>query len=129
MDIFFNTDELRANPVLRSLISGMLDYARIFDQVEYAERFLDFDMAADHQRHFPFPLDATHHIHLIDDNWEKNHFNEKIWKIRKWVQVMAFGADESESEDELGDQDRELAYREEEEEIAEYLQAKKQRRV
>ena len=118
MDIIFNTDELRANPIVRSLISGMLDSAKIFDQVEYAERFLDFDMAADHQRHFPFPLDATHHIHLVDDNWEKNHFNEKIWKIRKWVQVMVFGADESESEDELGDQDREMAYREEEEEMS-----------
>ena len=129
MDIFFNTDELRANPVLRSLISGMLDSAKIFDQVEYAEWFLDFDMAANHQRHYPFPLDATHHIHLIDDNWEKNHFNEKIWKIRKWVQVMVFGADESESEDELGDQDREMAYREEEEEMHASLEAKKQRRA
>ena len=128
-ELIFNTDELRANPVLRQWITGMLAYAQIFDQVEYAEWFLDFDMAADHQRHFPFPLDATHHITLLDDNWEKNHFNEKIWEIRKWVQVMAFGADESESEDELGEQDRELAYREEEEEIAEYLQAKKQRRV
>ena len=130
MDIIFNTDELRANPVIRSLISDMINYAKIFDQVEYAEWFLDWDMAADHQRHYPFPLDATHHIHLIDDNWEKNHFNEKIWKIRKWVQVMVFGADESEeSEDELYNQERELAYREEEEEIAAYLQAKKQRRV
>ena len=128
-EILFNTDDLRANPVIRSMISDMLNYAKIFDQVEYAEWFLDFDPAANHQRHFPFPLDATHHIYLIDDNWEKNHFNEKIWKIRKWVQVMVFGADESESDDELGEQDRELAYREEEEEIAAYLQAKKQRRV
>ena len=130
MDIFFNTDELRANPEVRSLISFMLDHAKIFDQVEYAERFLDFDMAADHQRRHPFPLDATHHIHLVDDDWEKNHLNEEIVKIRKWVQVMVFGADESEeSEDELYNHERELAYREEEEEMHAYLEAKKQRRA
>ena len=122
MDIFFDTDELRANPIVRSLISGMLDYAKIFDQVEYAERFLDFDMVLTWQRTISatspsHSMRRMFHIHLIDDNWEKNHFNEKIWKIRKWVQVMVFGADESESEDELGDQDREMAYREEEEEM------------
>ena len=65
-------------------------------------------------------LDATHHIHLIDCDWEKiSSFDDNIATIRKWVQVMVFGADESESDDELEDQDRELAYmyREEEAEI------------
>ena len=42
-------------------------------------------------------------------------------KIRKWVQVMVFNADESESDDCLGEEDRELAYIEEKEEIEAYL--------
>ena len=48
---------------------------------------------------------------LIDHDWEKSFFNDKIAKIKKWrVQVMVFDADESESDDPLGDDDRELAY-------------------
>ena len=95
----------------------MLNRARLFDPYEYGETFLDADMAIK-QRQLPSPLDATHHIHLIDCDWEKiSSFDDNIATIRKWVQVMVFGADESESDDELGDQDRELAYREEEAEI------------
>ena len=116
----FTTDELRANPFFRSWISGMLDHAKFFDPIEYAETFMDVDMASK-QRQFPQnPLDATHHIHLIDSNWEKDH-DDNIAKIRKWVQVMVFNADESESDDCLGEEDRELAYIEEKEEIAAYL--------
>ena len=118
-------DKLRADPFRRSWISDMLDRARLFEPIEYAETFVDADMASK-QRQFPLsPLDATHHIHLIDSNWEKNHDDDNIAKIRKWVQVMVFNADESESSDPLGEEDRELAYREEEAELAEL---KKQRK-
>ena len=95
----------------------MLNRARLFDPYEYCETFLDADMAIK-QRQLPSPLDATHHIHLIDCDWEKiSSFDDNIATIRKWVQVMVFGADESESDDKLEDQDRKLAYREEEAEI------------
>ena len=116
-------DKLRADP-FRSWISGMLDRAKFFDPIEYAETFVDADLASK-QRQFPLsPLDATHHIRLIDSNWEKDD-DDNIAKIRKWVQVMVFNADESESDDCLGEEDRELAYREEEAELAEL---KKQRK-
>ena len=95
----------------------MLNRARLFDPYEYGETFLDADMAIK-QCQLPSPLDATHHIHLIDCDWEKiSSFDDNIATIRKWVQVMVFGADESESDDKLEDQDRKLAYREEEAEI------------
>ena len=74
----------------------MLNRARLFDPYEYGETFLDADMAIK-QRQLPSPLDATHHIHLIDCDWEKiSSFDDNIATIRKWVQVMVFGADESE---------------------------------
>ena len=83
----------------------MLNRARLFDPYEYGETFLDADMAIK-QRQLPSPLDATHHIHLIDCDWEKiSSFDDNIATIRKWVQVMVFGADESESDDELGNED------------------------
>ena len=120
MTISFTADKLRANPFIRSWISGLLDRAKFFEPIEYAETFVDADLASK-QRQFPLsPLDATHHIHLVDSNWEKDH-DDNIAKIRKWVQVMVFNADESESDDCLGEEDRELAYREEEAEIAAYL--------
>ena len=100
-----DTDQLRANSYLNSWISSMIEDARFFDQKEYAETLGEFDMARDHQRFVPWPIDATHHIQLIDDNWEKSFFNDKIAKIKKWVQVMVFDHDESESDEELGNED------------------------
>jgi hypothetical protein len=61
------------------------------------------------QRHFTYPKESTHILNLFSTNWTRVSRNP----VKKWVQVMVFNADESESDASLAAEDHERAYGEE----------------
>jgi hypothetical protein len=110
-DMGFDCDTLRKGSVLQKFLLKVLKHAKYFDLEDFIDDwYCEYDDAGrGAQRHFTYPKESTHILNLFSTNWTRVSRNP----VKKWVQVMVFNADESESDASLAAEDHERAYGEE----------------
>jgi hypothetical protein len=108
-DLDFNCDNHASSAEMEFLMK-VLKQSKYFDLQDHIdETFSPYDEAGrGAQGYFTYPMETEYILNLYSANW-----HAPLDPVKKWVQVMAFNADESESDEPFFDEDRALAYKEE----------------
>jgi hypothetical protein len=109
-ELDFNCDN-HASSADKEFLMKVLKQSKYFDKADHIdETFSPYDEAGrGAQGYFNYPMETEYILNLYSANWQDASRDP----VKKWVQVMAFNADESESDASLAAEDHERAYGEE----------------